>query len=407
MLGATFVCSSFVQWASAQEAEARVTDTDGAKHAEVRLGIDVLATSGFSQLRSLRFALLANDASRTRSGLRTVSVLAKVPGAQLVALFSPEHGLGADREGNVQSSRDAETGLPIHSLYGARRRPTDSMLSGLDAVVVDLQDVGVRFYTYATTLGYLMEAAARRKVKVFVLDRPNPIGAAGVRGPVLDPALRSFTGYFPMPLQHGMTLGELATMYNGETKIGADLTVVRMEYYEPQSWFDQTGLAWVNPSPNLRSLAAAVLYPGVALIEGTNVSVGRGTQAPFELVGAPWVDGPALARALQKRALTGVSFEPVEFRPTADRFSGELCRGVRIVLTDRAEVNAPRLGVELSAALRRLHPGKFQVRAMLALLGSRATLAAIEAGETTAAIEKLWQPGIRAFMGTRASYLLY
>ena len=384
-----------------------MTDPDRAKHAEVRLGIDVLAASGFAQLRGLRFALLANDASRTRSGQRTVSVLAKVPGAQLVALFSPEHGLGADREGNVQSSRDAETGLPIHSLYGARRRPSDSMLSGLDAVVVDLQDVGVRFYTYATTLGYLTEAAALRKLKVIVLDRPNPIGAAAVRGPVLDPALRSFTGYFPMPLQHGMTLGELATMYNSEMKIGADLTVVRMENYEPKSWFDQTGLTWVNPSPNLRSLSATVLYPGVALIESTNVSVGRGTHAPFELVGAPWIDGPALAQYMQRLALAGVRFEPIDFKPTADRFTGELCRGVRIVLTDRTAFDAPRLGVELSVALRRLHPGTFKVRAMLALLGSRATLAAIEAGETTATIEKLWQPGIQAFIGLRARHLLY
>ena len=222
-------------------------DRDQAKRVKVQLGIDVLAAGGFAQLAGLRIGLLANDASRDSSGRRTVQVLATAPGVQLVALFSPEHGLGADREGKIASGRDAETGLPIHSLYGAQRRPADNMLAGLDAVVVDLQDVGVRFYTYATTMGYLMEAAAQRRLKVVVPDRPNPIGAAGVRGPMLDPDLRSFTGYFPMPLQHGMTLGELATMFNGELQTGADLTVISYARLPPQLLVRWDGAALGQP----------------------------------------------------------------------------------------------------------------------------------------------------------------
>lgn len=377
------------------------------KPAKVQLGIDVLAANGFAQLAGLRIGLLANDASRDSSGRRTVQVLAKAPGVRLVALFSPEHGIGADQDGKIASGRDAETGLPIHSLYGARRRPAEKMLAGLDAVVIDLQDVGVRFYTYATTMGYLMEAVAQRRLKVFVLDRPNPIGAAGVRGPLLDADLRSFTGYFPMPLQHGMTLGELAMMFNGETSIDADLAVIAMRGYRRASWFDETGLPWVNPSPNLRSLNAAVVYPGVALIEGTNVSVGRGTPTPFELVGAPWIDGPALAAYLERRGIAGVRFEPAAFTPSADRYAGKRCHGVRIVLSDRTALDAPRLGLEFAVALRRLHPQAFAVRDMLALLGSRQTLAAIEAGEDPVTIAQRGQTGLETFTAMRAKYLLY
>ncbi|HET7156535.1 MAG TPA: DUF1343 domain-containing protein [Hyphomicrobiaceae bacterium] len=394
--------------AKAEEpAAAPVPDRDQAKRVKVQLGIDVLAAGGLAPLAGLRIGLLVNDASRDGSGRRTVQVLASAQGVQLVALFSPEHGLGADRDGKIASGRDSETGLPIHSLYGAQRRPADNMLAGLDAVVVDLQDVGVRFYTYATTMGYLMEVAARRRLKVFVLDRPNPIGAAGVRGPMLDPDLRSFTGYFPMPLQHGMTLGELATMFNGELQTGADLTVIAMQGYRRDSWFDGTGLPWVNPSPNLRTVSAAVVYPGVALIEGTNVSVGRGTPVPFELVGAPWIDGPALAAYLERRGIAGVRFEPAVFTPNSDRYAGKRCQGIRIVLLDREALDAPRLGMELAVALHRLHPKMFAVKDMLALLGSRPTLAAIEADKDPAVIAQRWQAGVEAFAAMRAKYLLY
>ncbi len=377
------------------------------KPAKVQLGIDVLASGGFAELAGLRIGLLANEASRDSAGRRSIDVLAKAPGVQLVALFSPEHGLGADREGNIASGRDAATSLVIHSLYGKSRRPSAAMLMGLDAVVVDMQDVGVRFYTYATSMAYLMEEAAKLRIKVVVLDRPNPIGAAGVRGPMLDPELKSFVAYFPMPVQHAMTLGELARLFNAENKIGADLSVVKTRGYRHDAWFDETGLAWVNPSPNLRTPDAAILYPGVALIEQTNVSVGRGTATPFMLVGAPWIDGKALAAHLQRRAIPGVAFEPASFTPAADKHAGKRCNGVRITLSDRAALDAPLMGIELAAALRRLYPQTFTLRDMLALLGSRQTLAAIEAGEDPAAIAQGWRAGLQAFAGLRAKYLLY
>ena len=277
------------------------------------------------------------------------------------------------------------------------------MLAGLDAVVIDLQDVGVRFYTYATTMAYILEEAAKRKLKVFVLDRPNPIGAAGVRGPLPDPDVKSFTNYFRLPVQHGMTLGELGRLFNAERRIGADLTVIAMQGYVRASWYDETGLAWVAPSPNLRSLVGTALYPGVGLIEDTNVSVGRGTPTPFEVVGAPWMDGAALAAALQRRGIAGVRFASVAFTPTASRYAGRRCNGIRIELTDRTALDASRLGIELAVALRKLHPDRFAVRDMFRLLASREILAAIEAGEDPAAIERRWQPGLRAFMSCARS----
>jgi uncharacterized protein YbbC (DUF1343 family) len=393
--------------AIAQQGRATSMPSEQAKPAQVQLGIDALAAGGFAELAGLRVGLLANEASRDGAGRRSIDVLAKAPGVKLVALFSPEHGLGADREGNISSGRDAATGLVIHSLYGKSRRPSAAMLAGLDAVVVDMQDVGVRFYTYATSVAYLMEEAAKRRIKVVVLDRPNPIGAAGVRGPMLEPELKSFVAYFPMPAQHAMTLGELARMFNAENKVGAELSVVKARGWHHDMWFDQTGLDWVNPSPNLRTPDAAILYPGVALIEQTNVSVGRGTAAPFMRVGAPWIDGKALAAYLQRRAIPGVAFEPTTFTPSADKHAGKRCNGVRITLTNRAALDAPRMGIELAAALRRLHPETFTVRDMLALLGSRQTLAAIEAGQDPAVIGQNWQAGLQAFTAMRAKYLLY
>jgi uncharacterized protein YbbC (DUF1343 family) len=384
-----------------------MTEPATAVASRVLTGIDVLAADGFAQLAGKRIGLLTNRAGRDAAGRRTVDVLAGAAGVKLVALFSPEHGLGGDREGDIESGRDAGTGLAAHSLYGATRRPLGPMLAGLDAVVVDLQDVGVRFYTYATTLAYLMEEAARHRLGVVVLDRPNPIGAAGVRGPMRDRGQRTFTGYFPMPVQHGMTLGELARMFNGENRIGADLTVIAMRGYRSASWYEETGLAWVAPSPNLRSLDSTVLYPGVGLIEDTNVSVGRGTETPFQVVGAPWIDGDALARALQRRKIAGVTFARTSFMPNASRYAGVRCHGVRIALTDKSALDASRLGIELASALYRLHPGGFAVRDMHRLLASRDVLAAIEAGESPSAIAARWQPRLRAFAALRARYVLY
>jgi uncharacterized protein YbbC (DUF1343 family) len=373
----------------------------------VLTGIDVLEAEGFGPLVGRRVGILTNHTGRDSAGRRTIDLLAKAPGVHLTMILSPEHGLGADREGQIASGKDQATGLPIYSLYGAKLRPSESLLSRLDALVVDLQDVGVRFYTYATTMAYAMEVAAHAGTAVYVLDRPNPITAAAVQGPVLERNLRSFTGYFPMPVQHGMTLGELAEMFNGENRIGAKLTVVPMRDYRRSLWFDETGLAWVNPSPNLRSLDQATLYPGVALIEAANVSVGRGTDRPFELVGAPWIDGEALAKRLESRTIAGVRFSAVEFVPTDDRYARTPCRGVRITLTDRAALNAPYLGIELAAALRELYPDKFQLGHTLGLIGSQATLDAIRDGVDPRSVPERWRADLEAFKVVRAKYLIY
>jgi uncharacterized protein YbbC (DUF1343 family) len=379
----------------------------GAHAARVSPGIEVLADGGFAPLRGARVGLITNDAGRDAAGRRTIDRLAGAPELRLVALFSPEHGLMADREGAVEAQRDPPTGLPVHSLYGATRRPTADMLADLDALAIDLPDVGVRFYTYATTMAYAMEQAAGRQLPVVVLDRPNPIGPAGVRGPVLDADLRSFTGYFGLPVQHGMTIGELARLFNAENHIGADLTVITMRGYRRVLWFDQTGLPWIDPSPNLRSLDQIILYPGVGLVEAANVSVGRGTPSPFELVGAPWIDGDALATDLAHAAMSGVRFEPTDFRPADDRYAGETCHGIRVVPADRRALDAPMLGVALAAALHRRYRGRFAVGDLLGNLGSRDTLAAIEAGERPAAIAARWQPALRRFAALRRKYLLY
>ncbi len=373
----------------------------------VLTGIDVLEAERFAPLAGKRVGLLTNQTGRDAAGRSTLELLANAPGLRLTAILSPEHGISGNRDDRIASGTEPRTGLPIYSLYGTDLHPSATVLSRFDALVVDLQDVGVRFYTYATTMAYAMEAAARAGVRVYVLDRPNPITAAVVEGPVLEPQRRSFTGYFPMPVRHGMTLGELATMFNAENRIGANLTVIPMSSYRRSWWYDETGLPWVNPSPNLRSLDEATLYPGVALIEGANVSVGRGTNAPFELVGAPWIDGQALARYLQGRRISGVRFAAADFDPASDRYAGEICHGVRITLTDRTALNTPRLGIELAAAIHRLYPERFLIERTLGLIGSRTTLDAIEDGVDPKVVSAQWQAGLQAFKTMRAKYLLY
>ncbi len=373
----------------------------------VLTGIDVLETEDFAPLAGKRVGLLTNQTGRDAAGRRTIDVLAHAPALHLAMILSPEHGIAGDGDGPIASGTDPATGLQLYSLYGAQLHPSAAMLAGIDALVVDLQDVGVRFYTYAATMAYAMEAASRAGVSVYVLDRPNPITASVVEGPVPDAQRRSLTGYFPMPVRHGMTLGELAEMFNAEYGIGAALTVIPMRAYRRGLWYDETGLEWVNPSPNLRSLAETTLYPGVALIEGANISVGRGTDAPFELVGAPWIDGQALARYLSDRGIPGLRFAAADFTPSGDRYAGELCHGVRLSLTDRAALDAPRLGLELAAALHRLYPDRFRIERTLGLIGSRATLAAIEEGTDPGAVSARWQASLDAFKRLRAKYLIY
>jgi uncharacterized protein YbbC (DUF1343 family)/CubicO group peptidase (beta-lactamase class C family) len=370
-------------------------------------GIDVLEAEGFRGLWGRRVGLLTNIAGQDAAGRRTIDVLHQALGPGLRALFSPEHGLGADLERQIPSGTDAATGLPVYSLYGETPRPTDAMLEGLDALVIDLQDAGARFYTYATTMAYVIEAASRNGLEVFVLDRPNPVTADIVQGPVLNPALVSFVGYMPMPIRHGMTMGELARMFNEERKLDAKLHVVEMRYYDRRSWFDETGLRWVAPSPNLRHLEGVTLYPGVALLEGAEISVGRGTPTPFELVGAPWIDGAVLSAALEQRAIPGVRFQPAEFTPNASEYAGVACGGIRIVVLNRRALDSPRLGIELIAAILRLYPGKFDLERILAMVGSTEVLDALRSGRDPKEIAQLWQPQLAAFSDVRENYLQY
>jgi uncharacterized protein YbbC (DUF1343 family) len=326
----------------------------------------------------------------------------------LVALFSPEHGIRGVLDAAVPSTSDEKTGLPIHSLYGATERPTADMLTGLDAIVIDLQDIGTRFYTYMTSMAYVMEAAAARHIRVIVLDRPNPIGGIAIEGPALDASATGFTGYLQtMPVRHSLTIGELAQLFNGERHIGADLSVVPIEHWRRDEWFDETGLGWVNPSPNMRTLYAETLYPGIGAFEQTNISVGRGTDTPFEQIGAPWIDASKLADALTARRIAGVRFSPVQFTPTTGPYSGEACHGVFITVVERDAVRPVRLGVEIAAALLKLFPGSLDVDKAARLFGSADGIARLKAGEDPAAIAASWAGAEARWRQLRAKYLLY
>lgn len=375
--------------------------------APVRTGIDVLAAQDFAPLRGKRLGLLSHRSAVDAQGRRTIDVLSRAPGVNLVSLFSPEHGLSSDHEGKIKDDRDLLSGLPITSLYGDNRRPTAAMLAGLDALVVDLQDVGVRFYTYASSVAYLMEAAAPLHLPVYVLDRPNPIGADVVQGPRLDSQRCSFTGYWPLPVRHGMTLGELARLFAGEGGIPVDLTVIPMQNYRRNLYFDRCGLPWIPPSPNLVRLASATLYPGVGMIEGAAISVGRGTNTPFELVGAPWIDKQRFSAELNNLGLTGVSFTPAEFTPTASPYAGKSCQGVSLLVCNREQLNAPALGLALAATLHRLYPDHFALDHILGGVGASASLDDIRAGLAPAEIIGKWDKPLQEFAPVRQKYLLY
>lgn len=373
----------------------------------VLTGIDVLAAEGFAILSGRKVGLVTNHTGRSRSGRSTIDLLRSAPGVTLVALFSPEHGITGALDSKVQSGRDEATGLLVHSLYGSTRRPTDEMLEGIDTLVFDIQDVGARFYTYTTTMGYVLEEAARRKLRVVVLDRPNPINGYEVEGPALPRDRLSFTGYFPMPIRHGMTLGELAQLFNAENKIGADLTVVAMKNWRRDAWFDETLFPWTNPSPNMRNLNQATLYPGIGAIEGTNISVGRGTDTPFEQIGAPWIDGEALARELSSRQLAGIRFYPVRFTPSSSKYADEVCEGVYMIVTDRQALRPVRVGLEIAAALSRLYPNDYRIDLAATLFGRPDLLARVRAGEDAASVAASWAADEARWRRLRARYLLY
>ncbi len=374
----------------------------------VRAGIDVLQADGFARLRGRRIGLVTNQTGRSRTGESTIDLIAHAPEGTLVALFSPEHGIRGEADAAVASSRDERTGLPIHSLYGQTRRPVDAMLQGLDTLVIDLQDAGARFYTYPATVAFVMEEAARLSLSVMVLDRPNPINGLDVEGPLQDPAASAFNGYIPMPIRHGLTIGELARLFNSERRIGADLIVVPMKNWTRDQWFDRTALTWVNPSPNLRSLRAAILYPGIGAIEGTNLSVGRGTDAPFEQIGAPWIDGVALAAALNARVLAGVRFSPAVFTPEpGSKLGGQRCQGVSLIVTDRDKIRPVRVGLEIAATLSRLYGARFALEEARSLFAPPAMLGQIRAGVDPAEIASAWAADENRWRLLREKYLMY
>ncbi len=387
----------------------------GTRNGTVKNGIDVLEENAFDILKvpegKKRIGLVTNQTGLDSEGRRTIDVLAQAAGVSLDAIFSPEHGVtGTVDTTDINNSKDAATGVAVYSVYGATdaaRHPPDDVMKNLDAIVFDIQDAGARFYTYETTLGYFLEAAAKAGIEMIVLDRPNPITGSFVQGPVSDSGRETFTDYWTVPVRHGMTIGELAKMFNTERNINAKLTVVPMEGWQRGDWFDSTGLSWVNPSPNLRSVTEAALYPGVALIEGTNVSVGRGTDTPFELIGAPWIKSRELASYLNARGIAGVRFVPVTFTPSSSVYSGQQCQGINILLTDRNNLDAPELGMELAAALHKLYPADFKIDRMADLLVNQAAFDALVAGQDPRRIAQDWQEDLAKFQLLRQKYLIY
>jgi uncharacterized protein YbbC (DUF1343 family) len=374
----------------------------------VLTGIDVLERDGFKQLQGRRVGLVTNQTGVNRRGESTVRVLSTAKGVELRALFSPEHGIEGKLDvANIADVRDAATGLKVFSLYGKTRRPTAESLAGIDTLVFDIQDIGTRFYTYVSTMGEAMIAAAEHKVRFVVLDRPNPIGGVEVGGPVLDAGRESFTAFHRLPVRHGMTIGELARMINAERKLGVDLEVIRVEGWRRADLFDATGLLWVNPSPNMRNLNQALLYPGIGLLEMTNLSVGRGTDTPFEVIGAPWLDGLQLAARLNAAGMSGVRFVPIRFTPTSSKFSGQACGGVNILITDRARFDPLRAGIEIARQLRTLHRNEWDAPAYDRLLANRRVLDAVLDAKPIAEIEALYRPELDEFLARRAQFLLY
>ena len=382
---------------------------DGIYHRqdETLAGIDILEQENFAPLEGKRVGLITNQTGVDREGRRTIDVLAHAPGVKLVAIFSPEHGILGKEDTQVASSTDSATGLPIYSLYGETRRPTDPMLQGLDALVYDIQDAGVRFYTFTTTMGYCMEAAAQHHIAFYVLDRPDPLNGITIEGPMLDRDKLNFVGYFPMPIRYAMTLGELAQMFNAEDKIGADLHVIAMKNWHREDPYEATGLAWIPPSPNLRSLNAALLYPGIEILQAGGVSVGRGTDTPFELFGAPWIHGVELAQELNRQYVPGVHFVPTRFTPDSALYKGELCEGISLVITDRASLNSMLMGLVIASTLQKFYPDHFALDKIIELVGNSDTMAKLNSGESPFRIVWDWQHDLEAFRAMRAKYLIY
>ena len=368
-------------------------------------GIDVLERQQFAPLKGLRLGLITNHTGEDRDRNPTIDLLKNAPGVQLKALFSPEHGIRGAVDERVGDSVDEKTGLPVYSLYGKSFKPTPEQLKDLDALVFDIQDIGCRFYTYTATMGFTLEAAGENGKKYFVLDRVNPINGVSVEGPVRM-GKGSFVAYHEVPLRYGMTIGELARMCNAERKCNADLTVIRVENWRRSEWFDDTGLPWTNPSPNMRNLTEAILYPGIGLLESA-VSVGRGTDTPFEEIGAPYIEDTRLADELNRAGLPGVRFVPIRFTPTYSVHKGQACGGVYIVLTDRERCDSVDVGLVIAETLYRLYPGDFRPEKMGPLLLHPPTMEAVKAGKSLKEIHALWEQDRAEFEKRRAKYLIY
>ena len=373
----------------------------------VQAGIDVLEAEKFAPLRGKHVGLITNHTGLDYQERTTINVLAHAPGVQVVALFSPEHGIAGHSDEKLASSKDASTGLPIFSLYGDHLRPTDEMLQGIDALVFDVQDAGVRFYTYTTTMAYCMEEAAKRKISFFVLDRPNPLNGDIVEGPMLDAEKTSFVGYYPLPVRYGLTIGELAQFYNAENHINADLHVIPMKNWHRNYFFESTGLKWIPPSPNLRTLKGSLLYPGLEILQNAGVSVGRGTEAPFEEFGAPWINGEEIAAALNAKSLPGVHFANQPFVPVSGLYAGQRCGGVGVRVTDRAALRSMRIGLEIAATLHKKYPDHFDVTKLLFLVGNDSAIQQLQSGAPVNEVIASWAKDLAAYDAVRRRYFLY
>jgi uncharacterized protein YbbC (DUF1343 family) len=379
----------------------------------VETGLDRLHATRYAALAGRRVGLITNRTAVDRRGRWIVDLLlgaeARAARVELVALFMPEHGLEGLVDRRLKDAALVRQGrrLPVYSLFGSRRRPTPETLAGIDTLVIDLATVGVRYYTYLSTMGWAMEEAARQKLRFVVLDRPNPLGGVAVQGPLSSAERRTSTNYHPLPVRYGLTLGELARLFARERRLGIEPGVVAARGWRRELLQPETGLPWVNPSPNIRSFRQALLYAGIGLLESTNLAVGRGTDSPFQLVGAPFVDGVALAARLNRLGLAGVVFAPVRFTPRENPHRGQTCGGVRVVLTDARALDAPALGAAVAIELRRAYPDAWETRHLFRLVSHAPTTEAILAGKELPAVRALWTAGLAAFQKLRRRYLLY
>jgi uncharacterized protein YbbC (DUF1343 family) len=370
-------------------------------------GIDVLRECGFADLAGKRVGLITNHTGLTVDGISTIDLLYHSKVCELVALFSPEHGIRGSMDETVDSSVDASTGLPVYSLYGKTRRPTPEMLKNVDVLVFDIQDIGARFYTYITTMAYCMEESAKAQIPFYVLDRPNPIGGTRIEGPMLDADKTSFVGYMPLPVRHGMTVGELAKYFNSENKIGAQLRVIAMKGWQRSFYFWDTGQIWADPSPNMRTMTAAILYPGICLLERTNVSVGRGTDRPFEMVGAPWIDPGPFAASVRDSGISGVRVVPVFFTPRSGKNPGIRCGGLSLFITDHDRFRSVLFGLKLISVLQHLYPEKFEIDSVMELLGNTEVMNNLKRGELTKEATLDRNSNFLKFLDRRKAALIY